>query len=143
MSANLSLTRLSPPLTWGDEQGAFLRSLRSPWYRLVAGLQDQVLSTTVEFARSRGLKGLYLPLTTRTITCPNGLGSDSEPVPVTVNEVDTYLPDSMQFALEYGMRLAPGGCYDIMPSFRGEQPDETHLNQYTHSEAEMPAASKS
>ncbi|MEU0086195.1 amino acid--tRNA ligase-related protein [Streptomyces sp. NPDC006274] len=55
-----------------------------------------------------------------------------------MNEVDTYLPDSSQFVLEYGMRLAPGGCYNIMPSFRGETPDETHLNQYSHSEAEIP-----
>ncbi|WP_218183328.1 amino acid--tRNA ligase-related protein [Streptomyces sp. PKU-EA00015] len=127
-----------PPNAWGNEPGEFLKALNSPWYKLVADLQDLIHRTTAEYATSRGLKALYLPLTVRTITCPTGLGSDSEPVPVTVNGVDTYLPDSNQFMLEYGMRLAPGGCYNIMPSFRGEEPDTTHLNQYSHSEAEIP-----
>jgi len=77
-------------------------------------------------------------LTTRTITCPTGYGSDTEAVRVQVNGVDTYLQDSMQFLLEYGCRLAPGGCWTIMPSFRGEAPDSAHLNQFTHSEAEIP-----
>jgi asparaginyl-tRNA synthetase len=131
-------TTLTAPGTWGNEQGEFLRTLRSPWYHLVADLQDLVLRATVEYATGRGLKASYLPLTTRTITCPTGLGSDSMPVPVTVNGVDTYLPDSMQFLLEFACRLNPGGTYNIMPSFRGEQPDQTHLNQYIHSEAEIP-----
>ncbi|MBG6134026.1 amino acid--tRNA ligase-related protein [Longispora fulva] len=111
---------------------------RSPWYRLIADLHDTVQRATMDYARSRGLKNLWLPLTTRTITCPTALGSDSEAVKVTVTGVETYLPDSMQFLLEYGCRLAPGGCYTIMPSFRGENPDEAHLNQFTHSEAEIP-----
>jgi asparaginyl-tRNA synthetase len=84
------------------------------------------------------VKNLHLPLTTRTITCPSGLGSDSEPVPVTVSGVKTYLSDSAQFLLEYGCRVAPTGCYCVLPSFRGEVPDERHLNQFTHSEAEIP-----
>ncbi|ATL31028.1 amino acid--tRNA ligase-related protein [Streptomyces formicae] len=128
----------APPRTWGAEPDAFIRALRSPWYGLVADLEDLVLRATVEYAHSRGLRAMYLPMTTRTITCPTGLGSDSEPVPVTVSGVDTYLPDSMQFLLEYGCRLAPGGCYNVLPSFRGEQPDRTHLGQYVHSEAEIP-----
>ena len=129
---------LRPPRTWGDEDGAFVYSLDSPWYVLVGDLQDQIQHTTARYARSRGLKSLHLPMTTRTITCPTGLGSDSEPVPVSVTGVDTYLPDSNQFALEYAIRLAPGGTWTMMQSFRGERPDATHLNQYMHSEAELP-----
>ena len=115
-----------------------VNDLRSDWYTLIADLHDIVHTETVRYAGSRGLRYLFLPITTRTVTCPTALGSDSEPVPVTVSGVHTYLADSMQFALEYGCRVAPGGCYTIMPSFRGEQPDETHLGQYTHSEAEIP-----
>ena len=133
---------LRPPSTWGNEQEAYLASLTSPWYRLIADLEDGVLRATVEYARGRGLRAAYLPLTTRTITCPTGLGSDSEPVPVTVSGVDTYLPDSMQFLLEYACRLSPEGSYDIMPSFRGERPDATHLGQFVHSEAEIPGTSR-
>lgn len=131
-------TLLRPPTTWGNDPEAYLASLRSPWYRLITDLEDAVLRATVDYARGRRLRAAYLPLTTRTITCPTGLGSDSEPVPVTVSEVDTYLPDSMQFLLEYACRLSPEGAYNIMPSFRGEVPDATHLGQFVHSEAEIP-----
>ncbi|MEV7780022.1 amino acid--tRNA ligase-related protein [Kitasatospora sp. NPDC088351] len=130
---------VTAPATFArNEPGAFLAALRSPWYALIADLQDTVLTTTVAYAKSRGLKALYLPLTTRTITCPSGLGSDTSPVPVTVNGVDTYLPDSLQFLLEYGSQIATEGGYTIMPSFRNEIPDKTHLGQFTHSEAEFP-----
>ncbi|MGH3326650.1 MAG: amino acid--tRNA ligase-related protein [Streptomycetales bacterium] len=128
-----------PPTVFdSNEPDAFVAALRSPWYALVAELYDVIMTTTGEYARSRGLRGFPLPLTTRSVTCPTALGSDSEPVPVTVLGVHTYLPDSMQFALEYGCRLAPGGCFVVAPSFRGESADQTHLNQYTHSEAEIP-----
>jgi asparaginyl-tRNA synthetase len=43
----------------------------------------------------------------------------------------------MQFLLEYGCRFTPNGAWYIMPSFRGEEADETHLNQFFHSEAEI------
>lgn len=120
-----------------NEPGAFVAALRSPWFELIADLHDIVLQVTVSYAASHGVKALYLPLTTRTITCPSGLGSDSMPVNVTVNGVEAYLADSMQFALEYGCRIARGGCYNIMPSFRSDIPDKTHLGQFTHSETEI------
>lgn len=138
MPPSITNTQLTPPGTYGNVTGAFLEAMRSPWYRLVADLHDTILTATVEYARTLGLKALYLPLTTRTITCPTGLGSDTCPVPVTVNGVETYLPDSMQFLLEYGCQIASNGAYTIMPSFRCEIPDQTHLGQFTHSEAEIP-----
>jgi aspartyl/asparaginyl-tRNA synthetase len=126
-----------PPRTWDNAPGAFLSSLGSPWYGMMVDLEDIVVRATFNYAHSRGLKALHLPLTTRTVTCPTGLGSDSEPVPVNVGGVQTYLSDSAQFSLEYGCRLAENGCYTILPSFRNEKPDETHLNQYMHSEVEI------
>jgi asparaginyl-tRNA synthetase len=130
--------RLRPPADSGDTPDLFLERLSSPWYALVADLQDVVLHTTAQYARARGVRNLHLPVTTRTITCPSGLGSDAEPVPVTVSGVETYLADSMQFLLEYGCRVAPEGCYTVLPSFRAEVPDKRHLSQFTHSEAEIP-----
>jgi asparaginyl-tRNA synthetase len=129
--------RLRPPGTWANDHDAFLRALTHPWYRLVADLSDVVLRTTFDHARSRGLRAVQVPITTRTITCPSGMGSDSVPVPVTVNGVDTYLADSLQFLLEYSCRLGGRGCYSILPSFRGDAPDATHLGQFVHSEAEI------
>ncbi|MEU8891563.1 amino acid--tRNA ligase-related protein [Streptomyces sp. NPDC048442] len=128
-----------PPATFdSNDPTAFVTALRSPWYSLIADLGDTVQRTTMDYARSQGVKSMWLPQTTRTITCPTGFGSDTEAVKVQVNGVDTYLQDSMQYLLEYGCRLTPGGCYSVMPSFRLETPDATHLGQFTHSEAEIP-----
>lgn len=137
MTGEDTAVRISPPGTWGNDPGCFLTSLRSPWYAMIADLQDIVVCATTSYAARQGLKALQLPLTTRTVSCPTGLGSDSRPVPVGVNGVDTYLSDSMQFSLEYGCRVAPKGCYSITQSFRCEEPDDTHLNQFTHSEGEI------
>jgi asparaginyl-tRNA synthetase len=129
--------RLRPPGTWGNDRDAFLRVLAHPWYRLVADVYDTVLQATYDYARSMGVRALPFPLTTRTITCPSGMGSDSVPVPVIVNGVDTYLADSMQFMLEYGCRIGGKGCHTVLPSFRGDEPDTTHLTQFVHCEAEI------
>jgi asparaginyl-tRNA synthetase len=130
-------SRLQPPGTWGNDHGAFLKALSHPWYRLVADLSDTVLRATYDYAGSMGVRALPFPITTRTVTCPSGMGSDSVPVPVTVNGVDTYLADSMQFMLEYGCRIGGRGCNSVLPSFRGDEPDTTHLAQFVHSEAEI------
>ena len=68
-----------------------------------------------------------------------GLGSDSLPVSVDLFGASTYLADSMQFTLEYLLRLNDhaAGMYYIAPSFRGEDPDSTHLNQFFHAECEL------
>ncbi len=139
-SATPSATRerVEPPRAWGRDTDDFLRVLLSPWHRLVIELGDVLTRATVEFSHRAGLRATHLPLTTRTVTCPTGVGSDSEPVPVDVGGIQTFLADSAQFLLEYGCRLAPGGCYCILPSFRAEKPDATHLSQFVHSEAEIP-----
>ena len=50
----------------------------------------------------------------------------------------TTLADSMQFGLEYLCRVCPRGAWYLMPSFRGEPSDATHLGQFFHSEVELP-----
>lgn len=67
-----------------------------------------------------------------------GLGSDSLPVKISLFDVDTYLADSMQFHLEYILRLFPkSGVHYLMPTFRGEAVDHRHLSQFYHSECEI------
>ncbi|WNV85795.1 amino acid--tRNA ligase-related protein [Umezawaea sp. Da 62-37] len=115
----------------------YLAVLDDPWYRCLVAVQDLVSYETAVFWRARGVRCVHLPITTNSVSSPMGLGSDSLPVRVDLFGVPTYLADSMQFMLEYGCRLAPGGCYYLMPSFRGEAADETHLNQFFHSEVEI------
>ena len=91
----------------------------------------------MRFYSNKGIITMHLPVTTGSISSPMGKGSDSLPVKVNLNGVNTYLADSMQFLLEYGCRLSDKGCYYVMPSFRGEKADERHLCQFYHSEAEI------
>jgi asparaginyl-tRNA synthetase len=116
----------------------YLAILDQPLYACLVDLQDLVSYETAQFWRARKLHALHLPVTTGSISSPMGLGSDSLPVQVDLFGVPTYLADSMQFMLEYGCRLAANGCYYLMPSFRGERADDTHLSQFFHSEAEIP-----
>lgn len=118
-------------------RGDYLTVLENPWFRDVAEVQDALTLETYEFFSRRGLKTLHLPVTTCSISSPMGLGSDSSPVKIDLFGVPTYLADSMQFMLEYGCRIHRSGTYYLMPSFRGEDSDETHLCQFYHSEAEI------
>ncbi|MFJ9762443.1 amino acid--tRNA ligase-related protein [Streptomyces erythrochromogenes] len=126
------------PSSWKTPEKHYLAVLDHPWYRNLTTLQDIIAHSTTEFWKQRGARFLHLPITTGSISSPMGRGSDSTPVQVELEGVPTYLADSMQFMLEFGCRLAPGGSYYLMPSFRGEPADETHLCQFFHSEAEIP-----
>ena len=115
----------------------FLERLGDPWYHLLAQIQHTINIETHLFWSNRGLISLNLPITTGTISSPMGISSDSLPVKINLLGVQTYLADSMQFSLEYGCRLSERGTYYIMPTFRGENQDPTHLSQFFHSEAEI------
>jgi len=118
----------------------YLTVLEEPFYRSLVDLQDLISYETARFCRSRNVRSVHLPVTTGSISSPMGLGSDSLPVQVDLFGVPVYLADSMQFMLEYGCRLTSAGCYYLMPSFRGEDADATHLSQFFHSEAEIPGS---
>jgi asparaginyl-tRNA synthetase len=123
--------------SWASDKH-FLSAVTDPWYQLLVMIQDVISSSTYGFFSRNGLRTLHLPITTCSISSPMGLGSDSQPVRIDLFGVDVYLADSMQFMLEYGCRLHRAGCYYVMPSFRGDSPDESHLSQFYHCEAEIP-----
>jgi asparaginyl-tRNA synthetase len=131
-----SAENTSPERRFADPR-RFLTILDDPLYALIVDLQDLVNVQTTTFWSERCMRSLHLPITTTSISSPMGLGSDSEPVEISLFGERTYLADSMQFMLEYGCRLTGVGSYYIMPSFRGEDPDASHLNQFFHSEAEI------
>jgi aspartyl/asparaginyl-tRNA synthetase len=92
-----------------------------------------------EFFSDRRIEALMLPVTTGTISSPVGAGSDSVPVSVKLFGRRIYLADSMQFLLELGVRLRSEleGVWYVMPTFRGEDPDSRHLNEFIHLESEI------
>lgn len=126
------------PKSWKRLNSHYKSVLRNDWYKVLSVLEDELITATVTFFRKKGLRFFLLPVTTGSISSPVGLGSDSMPVRVNINGVDTYLADSMQFLLEFGCRLNPKGAYYIAPSFRGEKADSRHLCQFFHIEAEIP-----
>lgn len=130
--------KIKPKKSWKNANTHYLSVIQDPWYRKLIDVENLISKYTLKFYEQRGIKTLYLPTTTGSISSPMGLGSDSFPVKVNLCNVDTYLADSMQFLLEYGCRIIPNGCYYLMPSFRGEDADERHLCQFYHSEAEIP-----
>lgn len=126
------------PNLWKSEKDFYLNVLVNPWYKLLVKLENLVSMETMKFYEEKGIITMHLPVTTGSISSPMGQGSDSLPVKVNLEGIDTYLADSMQFLLEYGCRLNEKGVYYVMPSFRGEKADERHLCQFYHSEAEIP-----
>ncbi|XP_042360387.1 uncharacterized protein LOC121956311 [Plectropomus leopardus] len=134
------ITQCRPPHSWQDPQSHSTLAIKSQWYRNLFQIQNTLFHSTVEyFHTSCQFSYALTPLTTDTISSPMGLGSDSEPVSVSLLGQDIYLADSMQFVLEYFLRFQEDlpGTYYISPSFRGEDPDATHLNQFYHVECEL------
>ncbi|MEW1724583.1 amino acid--tRNA ligase-related protein [Streptomyces sp. NPDC093109] len=129
-------TSVKPPLWSAPDR--YMELMDSPWGKVLVTVQDAVSFATAQFWAAQGVPTLHLPVTTGAVSSPLGLGSDSQPVRVDMFGQPTYLADSMQFSLEYGCRLSDSGCYYLMPSFRGEDPDASHLCQFFHSEAELP-----
>lgn len=130
-------TRLSPPKTWPDHEQHFTAALSHPWYAIITKLSGLISYATHDYFKAKGYLPALMPITSESVTSPMGLGSDSLPVAVELFDKTTYLADSMQFHLEYMLRQHPQGVFYIMPTFRGEDSDARHLNQFFHIEAEL------
>lgn len=126
-----------PPGRWALKDDHFKDAIEHPWYRLLFKLYAEIYYTTGEFYKKRNYMPALMPITAESVSSPMGLGSDSLPVQVMLFDKMTYLADSMQFQLEYLLRHETEGIFYIMPTFRGEDPDSRHLNQFFHSEAEI------
>ena len=129
---------MKEPFTFLDPNNHYLEAIHLDWYKNLVKIENIFNVATVNFYVARNIITMHLPVSTGSISSPMGRGSDSLPVRVNLNGVDTYLADSMQFMLEYGCRLSDKGVYYLMPSFRGEKADERHLCEFYHSEVEIP-----
>ncbi len=128
---------IHPPRKWADAEQHFSSTLGHSWYNLLFRIYGEIVYATNDFYRKRKYVPALMPITVESVSSPMGLGSDSLPVKVDLFGKSTYLADSMQFQLEYLLRQNAPGVFYIMPTFRGEDPDTRHLNQFFHSEAEI------
>lgn len=130
--------KIIPPQSWKKPREHFNAALDHPWYKLLFDLQSSIVFFTYDFFRMKNMAAVLNPITCNSVTSPMGLGSDSLPVSIHLFGEKTFLADSMQFHLEYILRQGKkSGVFYIMPTFRGEDPDERHLNQFYHIEAEI------
>lgn len=129
---------LSAPSSWKVPENHIEVLLNNNWYTVLCNIYKSIFEATYEFYKILNISPMLFPITTGSISSPMGLGSDSLPVKVDIKGNKVYLADSMQFSLEIGARISKNGAYYIMPTFRGENIDERHLNEFVHSEVEIP-----
>ncbi len=128
---------ITAPSSWENPENHLKTLLSNPWYTVLNKVFSQILTSTHDFYYKEGIEPTVFPITTGSVSSPMGLGSDSSPVAVEIKNHKVFLADSMQFSLEIGARLNKKGSYYVMPTFRGENTDSRHLNEFVHSEVEI------
>lgn len=95
------------------------------------------LASDIYFSEGIRARNVDLFMMTPSISSPMGPGSDSEAIPITFGNLQTYLVDSSQFGFEPLLFQKTERLYCYLPSMRGEDPDSRHLNQFFHCELEI------
>lgn len=131
------MNRNVAPRTFDAGRDHLVALLEDPWYARVARVQAELATIAHQFFQDEGCRPALMPVTTGSVSSPMGLGSDSRPVSTALHGREIFLADSMQFQLELAVRWYPSGAYYLMPSFRGEDADESHLNEFFHVEVEI------
>ncbi len=98
---------------------------------------SEVAKATFLFFENENMVYVPVPGTTGSSSSPMEPGSDSAPVVVEIGGKRNLLVDSAQFHLEYACRSYKNGCFYYGHSYRDEEPDERHLSQFSHAEAEI------
>ena len=77
------------PNTWKDSKTHYLKALDESWYKLLVKLENLLSVETMKFYQKKNILTIHLPVTTGSISSPMGKGSDSLPVKVKLEGVDT------------------------------------------------------
>lgn len=100
-------------------------------------LRNRIGAACDDYFQKLGAPKIDLYMICKGVSSPMGRGSDSIPIPITFGENRAYLVDSAQFGMEPLVQKKFDMVYCYLPSFRGEDPDDRHLNQFYHCEGEM------
>lgn len=107
------------------------------YYKNLILLRDIVSKSCDEYFHEKAAPRVDLFLIAQSVSSPMGRGFDSLPIPIQLGKKHTYLVDSAQFGMEPLVQKHFKMVYCYLPSFRGEDPDNRHLNQFYHCEAEL------
>ena len=112
-------------------------SANSYYHALIVLRHYVKVSSDYYFGEKQNAKNIDLFMFTPCVSSPMGPGSDSEPIPFKLGKLDTFLVDSSQFGFEPLLLNGLDKVYCYLPSMRGEDYDNRHLNQFYHCEMEM------
>ncbi|OGY35166.1 MAG: hypothetical protein A3E36_00630 [Candidatus Andersenbacteria bacterium RIFCSPHIGHO2_12_FULL_45_11b] len=116
----------------------YLRVADSQYFRELTKLRHYIkIATDKYWSETQGAYNVDLFMITPSISSPMGPSSDSEAISIKFGDLKTFLVDSAQFGLEPVLMNGFDKVYCYLPSMRGENPDEKHLNQFYHCEAEI------
>ena len=108
-----------------------------PYYANLIKFRNVVEMSCNTYFQSLNAPIIDLFMVAKGVSSPMGKGSDSIPVPFKLGKEDVFLVDSSQFGMEPLVQKAFEIVYCYLPSFRGEDADYRHLNQFYHCEAEI------
>lgn len=107
------------------------------YYKNLIVLRNEISNTCDTYFRQLQAPKVDLFLIAQSVSSPMGKGSDSLPIPIKLGSRHAYLVDSAQFGMEPLVQRSFEMVYCYLPSFRGEDADNRHLNQFYHCEAEL------
>ncbi len=122
---------------WRNKYSDSICASTSLEFAILLRAHNEVAKATFRFYEENGFLYIPVPGTTGSSSSPMEPGSDSAPVVIEIGKNNNLLVDSAQFHLEYACRSYKNGCFFYGHSYRDEEPDERHLAQFSHSEAEI------
>lgn len=115
----------------------YLEVAKSPYFQALSILRHYLKQACDIYWRDiQNAYSVDLFMLTQSISSPMGPGSDSKAIRIKFGKSSTYLVDSAQFGLEPLLMNGMRTVYCYLPSMRGENPNERHLNQFYHCEVE-------
>lgn len=111
---------------------------KSPYFNALTVLRHFIKrASDIYWGDMQNAYNVDLFMITQSVSSPMGPGSDSEAISIKFGESNAFLVDSSQFGFEPLLLSNIKKVYCYLPSFRGENPNSRHLNQFYHCEAEI------
>ena len=134
--ANFPVSAFSAPVY--NPKSHYKELTRRAYFRALLVLRHYIKSISDHyFGIEQNAKNIDLFMMTPSISSPSGQGSDSEAIPIVFGKLNTFLVDSSQFGFEPLLMNGFEKVYCYLPSMRGEDCDNRHLNQFFHCELEI------
>jgi asparaginyl-tRNA synthetase len=114
-----------------------LNLIQDPYYKNLVLFRNTVSNACDLYFQGLGAPKVDLFMVSKSVSSPSGKGSDSEPIPFTLGNQQVHLVDSAQFGMEPLVMKNFDIVYCYLPSFRDEDADERHINQFYHCETEI------